>query len=91
MILSSLHIFRIALLLKQILSVIASVSVSKSMNSDLAQHFVGLGLHRISADDKKGLLYLLRYEQSLGTEIHHFIEILTCTKIQNEYFPYLLY
>ena len=54
------------------------------MNSDLAQHFVGLGLHRISADDKKGLHYLLRYEQSLGTEIHHFIEILTGTKIQNE-------
>ena len=77
--------------MKQILSGIASVSVSKSMNSDLAQHFVGLGLHRISADDKKGLHYLLRYEQSLGTEIHHFIEILTGTKIQNEYFPYLLY
>ena len=46
------------------------------MNSDLAQHFVGLGLHRISADDKKDLHYLLRYEQSLGTEIHHFIEFL---------------
>ena len=51
------------------------------MNSDLAQHFVGLGLHRISADYKKGLHFLLRYEQSLGTEIHHFIEILTGTKL----------
>ena len=30
----------------------------------------------------QGLHYLLRYEQSLGTEIHHFIEILTGTKIQ---------
>ena len=32
----------------------------------------------------QGLLYLLRYEQSLGTEIYHFIEILNGTKIQNE-------
>ena len=32
----------------------------------------------------QGLHYLLRYDQSLGTEIHHFIEILTGTKIQNE-------
>ena len=32
----------------------------------------------------QGLHYLLRYEQSLGTEIHHFIEILTGTKTQNE-------
>ena len=30
----------------------------------------------------QGLHYLLRYEQYLGTEIHHFIEILTGTKIQ---------
>ena len=33
-----------------------------------------------------GLHYLLRYEQSLGTETHYFIEILTGTKIQNEKF-----
>ena len=32
----------------------------------------------------RGLHYLLRYKQSLGTEIHHFIEILTGTNIQNE-------
>ena len=32
----------------------------------------------------QGLHYLLRYEQSSGTEIYHFIEILTDTKIQNE-------
>ena len=30
----------------------------------------------------QGLHYLLRYEQSLETEIHYFIEILTGTKIQ---------
>ena len=36
------------------------------------------------AEFHQGLHYLLRYEQSLETEIHHFIEILTGTKIQNE-------
>ena len=30
------------------------------------------------------LHYLLRYEQSLGTKIHHHIEISTGTKLQNE-------
>ena len=34
----------------------------------------------------QGLHYLLRYEQSLGTEIHHFINIVTGTKLQNELF-----
>ena len=29
---------------------------------------------------------LLGYQQSLGTEIHHFNEILTGTKVQNEKF-----
>ena len=32
----------------------------------------------------QGLHYLLRYAQSLGTKTHHFIEIMTGTKMQNE-------
>ena len=58
----------------------------KSMNSDLAQYIVGPDWVQTVCIGYQQMTKRVWYEQSLWTEIHHFIEVLTGTKIQNEYF-----